>query len=134
MSFKVLNSENIYQLSIAPVSVATSVDIGSHEVITTSGILGIEKESKVFSSDNAAEQADKIFTYLKHVLEDNGSSLTDVVKVLIFIIDFDDFANINKVYEKYFPINYPARSCVQVAKLPLGARLEVEAVAYKKKK
>ncbi|MCI9659222.1 MAG: hypothetical protein HFI14_11510 [Lachnospiraceae bacterium] len=63
------------------------------------------------------------------VLETAGSSYQKVVKTLIFLTDMDDFAAVNKIYESYFGGNYPARSCVQVAKFPLGGLVKIECIA-----
>jgi len=66
---------------------------------------------------------------LKAVLEEAGSSFDKVVKTTVFIVDMNDFAAVNEVYAKYFTKNTPARSCVQVAKLPKDALVEIELIA-----
>ena len=66
---------------------------------------------------------------LTAVLEAAGSSLDNVVKTTVFLNDINDFATVNAVYAKYFTKDFPARSAVQVAALPLGALVEIEAVA-----
>ena len=66
---------------------------------------------------------------VKGILEEAGSSLEEVVKVVVYVKDMNDFAKINEVYGEYFKENPPARSCVQVAKLPLDALVEIEAIA-----
>ena len=63
------------------------------------------------------------------MLDGAGLDFTDVVKCVVFLVDMGDFAEVNKVYESYMIEPFPARSCVQVAGLPLGARVEVECVA-----
>ena len=63
------------------------------------------------------------------VLEAAGSSYKKVLKTLIFLTDMNDFAAVNKIYESYFDGDFPARSCVQVAALPLGGLVEIECVA-----
>ncbi len=63
------------------------------------------------------------------IAEPAGSSYQKVVKTLIFLTDMDDFAAVNKIYESYFGGNYPARSCVQVAKFPLGGLVKIECIA-----
>lgn len=67
----------------------------------------------------------------KAILENAGASLSDVVKVTIFIKDMNDFAQINGVYAQYFSEHKPARSTVEVARLPLDARIEIEMIAVK---
>lgn len=76
-----------------------------------------------------AEAAQQALDNLQAVLQAAGSSLAHVVKTTVFLIDLRDFAAVNEVYGRSFGAHPPARSCVQVAALPKGARLEIEAVA-----
>jgi 2-iminobutanoate/2-iminopropanoate deaminase len=64
------------------------------------------------------------------VLQEAGLSFNDVVKTTVFVTDMADFAAINAVYAEYFPNDKPARSCVQVAALPLGGQVEMELIAF----
>ncbi|VYU02886.1 reactive intermediate/imine deaminase [Clostridium tertium] len=66
---------------------------------------------------------------VKAILEEAGSSLDKVVKVVVFIKDMNDFAAVNEVYAEYFSDNKPARSCVEVARLPKDCLIEIEAIA-----
>lgn len=66
---------------------------------------------------------------VKAVLEAGGASMADVIKVTVFLTDMGDFGAVNEVYGEYFPEPYPSRSCIAVAGLPLGARIEIEAIA-----
>lgn len=75
------------------------------------------------------EQTEMSLKNLKAILEAAGSSLEKVVKATVFITDMNDFAAVNKVYAEFFKSDPPARACVEVSKLPKGARVEVEAVA-----
>ena len=68
---------------------------------------------------------------IKEILQEAGSSLDKVVKVNIFLKDMNDFSSVNEVYSKYFTTNKPARSCVEVSKLPKDGIIEIEAVAEK---
>ena len=79
--------------------------------------------------DGAEAQANQVFTNLKNLLEEAGASMDNVVKTTVFIKNMEDFAKINEVYEKYFSCAYPARSCVEVARLPKDVLIEVEAIA-----
>ncbi len=74
-------------------------------------------------------QANQAFTNVKNLLAAAGTSIDKVVKTSVFIQNMDDFGKINEIYANYFTEPYPARSCVEVAKLPKGVLLEVEAVA-----
>jgi 2-iminobutanoate/2-iminopropanoate deaminase len=81
--------------------------------------------------DSAAAQADQAIGNLKNLLEAAGTSVSNVIKTVVFIKNMDDFGAINEVYGKYFPEPYPARSCVEVARLPKDVLIEIEAVATK---
>lgn len=79
--------------------------------------------------EGVTAQAEQAFTNLKAVLAEAGAQITDVVKISIFITDINDFAKVNEVMAKHCPQPYPARSCMQVAALPKGTLVEVEAIA-----
>lgn len=76
-------------------------------------------------------QAEQVMQNMKNLMEAAGTSLENVVKTTVFIQSMDDFATINGIYSKYFVNECPARSCVEVAKLPKGVLLEMEAIAVK---
>lgn len=73
-------------------------------------------------------QAEQALTNVKNLIEAAGSSIDNVVKTTVFIKNMDDFAKINEIYAKYFSEPFPARSCVEVARLPKDVLLEVEAI------
>ena len=73
-------------------------------------------------------QAEQALTNVKNLIEATGSSIDNVVKTTVFIKNMDDFAKINEIYAKYFTEPFPARSCVEVARLPKDVLLEVEAI------
>ncbi len=74
----------------------------------------------------------RVMQNLSAVLEQAGTSLQNVVKTTVFLTDIDEFKAMNAIYAEYFPSNPPARSTVQVARLPGGARVEIEAIAIVK--
>ena len=76
-------------------------------------------------------QAEQVLTNVKNLLEAAGTSVDQVVKTGVFIKNMDDFATINGIYAKYFAKDCPARSCVEVARLPKDVLLEMEAIAVK---
>ena len=78
------------------------------------------------------EQAEQAFSNMAALLKDAGSSMENVVKTTVFIKNMDDFAKVNEVYAKYFTSQFPARSCVEVARLPKDVLIEMEAIALKK--
>ena len=81
--------------------------------------------------EGAAAQAERAFANVSVILEAAGLGLGNVVKTTVFLADLADFAAVNEVYARSFSAPFPARSCVQVAALPRGARLEVEAIAVR---
>ena len=110
--------------AIGPYSQAVVVG----DMIYTSGQIPVNPQNGKIP-DGAVEQANQVFTNIKNLLESAGSSIDNVVKTTVFIKNMDDFAKINEVYQKYFTKPYPARSCVEVARLPKDVLIEVEVIA-----
>lgn len=75
-------------------------------------------------------QTQRVLENIKIILEDQGLSFANVVKSSVFMVDLTEFGAMNEVYAKYFTSNHPARSTVQVAALPKGARVEIEVIAH----
>ena len=97
-------------------------------LLFTSGQIPVEPSTKAVPDDVAA-QARQSLENVKAVVEAGGSSMDRVVKTTVFLADMGDFAAVNQVYSTYFAEPFPARSCVQVAALPLGVKVEIEAIA-----
>lgn len=76
-------------------------------------------------------QARQVFTNLSNLLNHAGTSMDKVIKTTVFIKDMNDFATINEVYKEFFTGDYPARSCVEVARLPKDVKIEMEVIAEK---
>jgi 2-iminobutanoate/2-iminopropanoate deaminase len=98
-------------------------------LIFTSGQLGLIPGTKEFSGPGIEAQTTQALQNLQAVLEAAGSSLEKVLKTTVFLADMGEFAKMNGVYSQFFPHEPPARSAVQAAALPLGARVEIEAIA-----
>lgn len=98
-------------------------------IVYASGVIAIDPKTGILSG-NVEEQAEKVLEVMTSVLEAAGSSMDKVLKVTIFLNDVNDFAKVNSVYKKYFNEPYPARICVQVAKIPMGALVEMDAIAH----
>jgi 2-iminobutanoate/2-iminopropanoate deaminase len=81
------------------------------------------------NSGDIAAQTHQVMTNLSNVLKKAGADLDRVVKTTIFLADLDDFEAVNRVYAEYFNEPFPARSTVQAARLPKGARVEIDAIA-----
>ena len=100
------------------------------DTIYTSGQLGIDVSTgKLADGIEAQTHAD--LKNLKAVLKEAGADLNNIVKTTVFVKDLADFATVNQIYGTYFDTEYPARSCVQVAKLPLDGLVEIECVAVR---
>ena len=119
------------ETALAPAAVGPySQGIALDNLVFSSGQLPMNPETKTMLAD-IAEQARQSLSNVKAVLEAAGSGMDKVIKVNIFLTDMADFARVNEVYAQFFKAPFPARSCVAVAALPLGAGLEIEAVAVK---
>jgi 2-iminobutanoate/2-iminopropanoate deaminase len=111
--------------AVGPYSQAVVVD----GFVYTSGQIGLQPESGKLVPGGVEAEARQVVDNLTAVLEAAGSSLGRVVKTTIFLADIDDFKRINAVYADAMGEHRPARSTVQAGALPLGARIEIEAVA-----
>lgn len=99
-------------------------------LVYTSGQLPIDPATGCFPSDNVAEQTRQSLLNVKAVLEAAGSGMDKVLKTTVFLRSMEDFGAMNEVYGSFFTEGqYPARSAVEAAALPMGARVEIEAVA-----
>ncbi len=94
-----------------------------------SGQLGVDPATGEFAGPDVATQAEWALTNLRNVLDAAGLTFEDVVKTTIFLADMADFATVNEVYGRFVTDPPPARSTIQVAALPKGARVEIEAIA-----
>lgn len=100
------------------------------DLVFTSGQIPLNPESGELVTE-ISKATVQVMANLSAVLEAAGSSLEKVIKTTIFLQDLNDFEKVNEIYGDYFKDNLPARSCVQVAKLPKGAIIEIEAIAIK---
>ena len=116
----------------APAAVGPYVHaVAAGELIFTSGQLGLIPESGQLP-EGVEAQTHQALKNLSAVLEAAGSDFDHVVKTTVFLDDINDFGAVNAVYAEYFKSEVPARSCVEVAKLPKGGLVEIEAIAVKK--
>lgn len=104
-----------------------AVQVG--DMIFTSGQLAIDPANGNLINDDIEKATRRSLDNVKAILEESGSSLEKVVKTTIFLDDMDNFAKVNEVYGEYFSDHKPARSCVQVARLPKDAIVEIEVIA-----
>ena len=103
--------------------------IKAGELIYTSGMIHVVPETGEIVN-GAEAQARQVLTNVRSLLEASGSSMDKVIKTTVFIKNMDDFAKINAIYAEFFEEgSYPARSCVEVARLPKDVLMEMEAIA-----
>ena len=107
-----------------------SQGIAAGETVYVSGQLPLDPATGAFPEGIAAQTAQSLKN-IQAILAQQGMTLANVVKTTVFLADINDFAEMNKVYGEFFTQPYPARSAVQVAKLPKDAPLEIECIAVK---
>ena len=105
--------------------------IRSNGLLFISGQIPIDPESGELIKGDAGEQAERVLKNLQAILEAAGMGLEDVVKTTLYLRSLGNFEKVNSIYERYFPNNPPARSTVEVSRLPKDAEIEIEAVAIK---
>ncbi|NRS49479.1 RidA family protein [Brevibacillus sp. HB2.2] len=111
--------------AIGPYSQAAKVG----PFLFASGQIPLRADGTLVEGD-VVEQTHQVFSNIQAVLAEAGGSLTNVVKVTVFIKDMNDFGQLNEVYGQYFGDHKPARSTVEVARLPRDVKVEIEIVAY----
>lgn len=114
--------------AIGPYSQA--IDAGDY--VFVSGQVPIDPKTGELVTGDIAAQTDRVLDNLGAVLEAAGCSFGDVVKTTIYLLDLGDFATVNATYAKRFTSAPPARATVQVSALPVGARVEIDAIAKKR--
>ncbi len=120
----------IIQTKKAPAAVgAYSQGIVTNGFVYSSGQLPLVPETGELISDDIKKATQQSLENVKAIIEEGGSSVEKIVKVNIFLDDVNDFAAVNEVYAEFFGDHKPARSCVEVGKLPKGGLLEIEAIA-----
>lgn len=127
MSSKVQITSERAPAAVGPYSHAIAVP----GLVFISGQLPIDRETGTFP-DGIEEQAHQSLKNLQAVAEAAGATLADVVKTTVFLADMNDFKVVNAVYATYFSEPFPARSAFEVARLPLGAKVEIEAIVLRR--
>ncbi len=100
----------------------------SGDMFYSSGQIPLKADGELVQG-GIAEQTHQVFANLEAVLEEAGSSLQHVIKTTVFIKDMNDFAELNSIYASYFGDHKPARSTVEVARLPKDVKVEIEVIA-----
>jgi 2-iminobutanoate/2-iminopropanoate deaminase len=104
--------------------------IKSNGFVFVSGQIALDPKTGDFSAPDIRIQTEKVFENLKGILEASGASLSHVVKATVYLKDMNDFAAMNEVYARFFTAAPPARSTVQVARLPKDALVEIDVIAF----
>lgn len=115
--------------AIGPYSQAVQVPAG--QLVFLSGQIPLDPNTGELVAGDIAAQTERVMENLKAVLAAGGLTFADVARCTIYVMDLGDFARVNEVYGRYFAQNPPARATVQVAGLPKGARVEIDAIAVK---
>ncbi len=123
MSKQIISTENA-PAAIGPYSQA----VRHGNTIYVSGQLPLNPETKEMA-DDVSRQTEQSMANIKAILREGGVSMDHVVRCGIFVTDLADFATVNEVYATFFEGDFPARATVQVAALPLGAKVEIDAIA-----
>ena len=112
--------------AIGPYSQAIEIN----GMVYTSGVIPVDPATGV-AAEGVEAQAEQAFKNICNLVEASGSKVENIIKTTVFIKEMNDFGKINEIYKKYFKEPFPARSCVEVARLPKDVLLEIEAIAYK---
>ncbi len=123
MSKKIISTQNA-PAAIGPYSQA----VRHGDTLYVSGQLPLNPETKKMDDDVSA-QTEQSMNNIKAILQEAGSSMENVIRCGIFVTDLADFVTVNEMYASFFEGDYPARATVQVAALPLGAKVEIDAIA-----
>lgn len=110
--------------AIGPYSTAVMHD----GVCYLSGMIPVDPATGRLAAQDAQGQARQVFENIRTVLGELNLSMADILKTTVFLTDLNDFGAVNEIYAAYFGPDYPARSCFEVSRLPMGARIEVEAI------
>lgn len=124
--------KEVIHTDLAPKAVGPySQAIMTENMIFTSGQIPIDPKAGKIVAETIEAQTEQVMNNLKAVLATAGVGMDRIVKTTCYLADINDFAAFNGVYARYFLENPPARSCFQVAALPMGAKVEVEVVAVR---
>ncbi len=123
-----MNSKEIIMSSKAPKAIGPYAHANrAGNMVFISGQIPVTAEGEVVEGIEA--QAKQCLENVKSIIEEAGGSLDNIVKTTIFLTDLGNFAQVNEVYASYFTEKYPARTTVEISKLPLGVGIEIEAIA-----
>ncbi len=125
--------KKILKTSNAPTAIGTySQGISADNFVFTSGQIGIEPETGAMVSGGIESQIEQVLRNICAILAVEKLSKNEILKLTVFLVDLNDFPKVNKAFENFFESNaYPARSTVEVSKLPMDALVEIECIAFR---
>lgn len=123
---KIINTKNA-PAAIGPYSQAILVN----NILFTSGQIPINPETNEIVSSDIEEQTKQVLKNIKAILEEAGYNLNDVAKTTIYLKDLQHFGTVNKLYEEFFNAHKPARTTIEVSRLPKDVLIEIDAIALK---
>lgn len=133
LNFIIMQKDIIYSKNapepIGPYSQGIKLTMDSGKILYTSGQVAIDPKTGNFISGGIKEQTRQVIENLKALLSEAGTELNKVIKTTVFLKDMNDFAVMNEIYSEYFGDSKPARSTVEVARLPKDALVEIEVIA-----
>ena len=100
------------------------------EFLYTSGQISLDPNSMELITGNIEVETERVLKNIEAILNADGLKLNNIIKTTVYLTDLSEFGRMNQVYEKFFVETKPARACVQVAALPKGAKVEIDAIAY----
>jgi 2-iminobutanoate/2-iminopropanoate deaminase len=118
------------QTSQAPSAIgpySQAIRIG--DFLYTSGQIALKPDTMEMMNGEIEEETEWVLNHIEAILQAGGLSLAHVIKTTVYLTDLGEFSRMNQVYEKFFKETKPARACVQVAALPKGAKVEIDAIA-----
>tara|TARA_A100001037_G_scaffold304093_1_gene339829 strand:- start:3380 stop:3754 length:375 start_codon:yes stop_codon:yes gene_type:complete len=121
------NKNNKIPKPIGPYSAA----VNYNDLIFTSGQIPIDPITSKLIEGNFKMRVEKVLNNIKNLLDEKNSSLKNIIKLTVYLTDLSKFNDLNDVFIKTFPNNPPARSVVEVCKLPMDSDIEIECIAYK---
>mgnify|MGYP000931693876 CR=1 FL=1 len=123
--------KKIISTSKAPAAIgpySQAIKVGNF--LYTSGQISLDPETMEMVTGSIEIETEKVLQNLEAILIEDGLNLNHVIKTTVYLINLSDFSKMNQVYENFFSSNKPARACVQVAALPKGAKVEIDAIAH----
>lgn len=123
-----MTKQHFYSDKLPPAAGPFVPAVQSNDIIFTSGQIGQDPKTGALVEGGLVAQTHQALANLKTVIEAANKSTNDIIRVCIYLVDMADFAEINKIYGDFMSEPYPARTCIAVAALPLGARFEIDAV------